>query len=202
MMHRPTWFMFAMVALLAWASPANARVTRIVIDSTTLLDSGAYESVSGRAFGELDPSHRRHRWRRRRRRRDGRHRFGRGDARDTRLTRLDRGRLTRARAAAQPSGRLQACPGRVHARRLRRTLSVRRRRRPGRWRMGQLRRRLPSCARLLRRRERRRLVTRPRPSIRLRDGVLRQRGRRFVARRLSRGQRRVRHRVRGGGDQR
>src|SRR5439155_18531800 len=37
--------------------PANARVTRIVIDSTTLLDSGAYESVSGRAFGELDPSH-------------------------------------------------------------------------------------------------------------------------------------------------
>ena len=57
MMHRPTWFMFAMVALLAWASPANARVTRIVIDSTTLLDSGAYESVSGRAFGELDPSH-------------------------------------------------------------------------------------------------------------------------------------------------
>src|SRR5215831_16566861 len=34
---------------LAWAQPANARVTRIVIDTTT--------PIAGRAFGELDPHH-------------------------------------------------------------------------------------------------------------------------------------------------
>ena len=46
------------VAPLVATSPAEARVTRIVIDSTTPLagQSIAYEQVRGRAFGELDPA--------------------------------------------------------------------------------------------------------------------------------------------------
>ena len=51
------------LALLAWAPPAHARITRIVIDNTaTVTGTGqtiAYESIAGRAFGELDP-HDRH----------------------------------------------------------------------------------------------------------------------------------------------
>ncbi|HYX92715.1 MAG TPA: alpha/beta hydrolase domain-containing protein, partial [Myxococcaceae bacterium] len=43
------------VALLA--QPAAARVVRIVIDTVSPLDNGAYEALSGRAFGELDPTH-------------------------------------------------------------------------------------------------------------------------------------------------
>ena len=47
-------------ALLAWA-PANARVTKIVIDDTKPLATGAgqtiaYQQISGRAFGELNPN--------------------------------------------------------------------------------------------------------------------------------------------------
>jgi hypothetical protein len=42
---------------LAWAPPADARVTRIVIDSTTLIVGQPYEQLTGRAFGELDPHH-------------------------------------------------------------------------------------------------------------------------------------------------
>lgn len=40
------------------AGPAEARVTRIVIDATTALTGQAipYEQIRGRAFGELDPS--------------------------------------------------------------------------------------------------------------------------------------------------
>ena len=43
---------------LAWAPATPARVTRIVIDSTTPLtgQSIPYEQVRGRAFGELDPA--------------------------------------------------------------------------------------------------------------------------------------------------
>ncbi len=46
---------------IALCSPADARVTRIVIDETSPLPTGAaaaaipYEQVAGRAFGELDP---------------------------------------------------------------------------------------------------------------------------------------------------
>src|SRR3954449_9583208 len=45
-------------ALLASTSVVDARVTRIVIDSTTALTGQTlpYEQVRGRAFGELDPS--------------------------------------------------------------------------------------------------------------------------------------------------
>jgi hypothetical protein len=49
----------AVAAALGLASTAEARVTRIVIDSTTTLPaSGAmpeYTQLRGRAFGELDP---------------------------------------------------------------------------------------------------------------------------------------------------
>ncbi len=46
------------VALLAWLPPAQSRVVRIVIDSTTTLtgQNMPYEQVRGRAFGELDPN--------------------------------------------------------------------------------------------------------------------------------------------------
>jgi len=44
--------------LLAWTPATQARVTRIVIDSTTPVTGQAlaYELVRGRAFGELDPN--------------------------------------------------------------------------------------------------------------------------------------------------
>src|SRR5687768_14968254 len=55
-------------ALVVLSAPAHARVTRIVIDETispafckgsactSYGDAGQYEQISGRAFGELDPS--------------------------------------------------------------------------------------------------------------------------------------------------
>ena len=45
------------VALLAWVAPGHARITRIVIDRTAPLTGQTilYETVTGRAFGELDP---------------------------------------------------------------------------------------------------------------------------------------------------
>src|SRR4249920_51943 len=47
---------------LAWAPASEARVTRIVIDSTTTIANPAdatkpYTEITGRAFGELDPHH-------------------------------------------------------------------------------------------------------------------------------------------------
>jgi len=46
---------------LAWAPPAHARITRIVIDTKASLTGQdiPYETIAGRAFGELDP-HDRH----------------------------------------------------------------------------------------------------------------------------------------------
>lgn len=48
----------AAAAIVITAAPANARVTRIVIDSVAPLagQSIPYEQIRGRAFGELDPS--------------------------------------------------------------------------------------------------------------------------------------------------
>ena len=51
------------LALLAWAPPTQARVTRIVVDTKTspafggqsFGAAGQYETIAGRAFGELDP---------------------------------------------------------------------------------------------------------------------------------------------------
>ena len=42
---------------LGAGSPADARVTRIVIDTTTDIANQPYEELTGRAFGELDPDH-------------------------------------------------------------------------------------------------------------------------------------------------
>ena len=52
-------------AALVLALPAHARVTRIVVDTVTSPafggqssgSAGAYETIAGRAFGELDPRH-------------------------------------------------------------------------------------------------------------------------------------------------
>jgi hypothetical protein len=57
MITRAFRILLAVSALLMSAPAAHAKVTRIVIDTTTSLDAGAYEAVSGRAFGQLDPSH-------------------------------------------------------------------------------------------------------------------------------------------------
>lgn len=63
----------AAVVLVAWAPPTEARVTRILIDTTTspafctvtppnppvcpsFGNAGQYETIAGRAFGELDPN--------------------------------------------------------------------------------------------------------------------------------------------------
>ena len=45
-------------ALLGWVSPAQARVTRILLDPATALDGQniPYERIAGRAWGELDPN--------------------------------------------------------------------------------------------------------------------------------------------------
>ena len=45
-------------ALLAWAPPSEARVTRIIIDAMASLTGQdiPYQTLTGRAFGELDPS--------------------------------------------------------------------------------------------------------------------------------------------------
>ena len=42
-------------ALLASIAPADARVTRIIVDTTTPINGQPYQELTGRAFGELDP---------------------------------------------------------------------------------------------------------------------------------------------------
>lgn len=62
-LRRPALAGVAAAALLAAAPGADARVTRIVIDTVTspafggqtFGDAGQYETLAGRAFGELDP---------------------------------------------------------------------------------------------------------------------------------------------------
>ena len=67
--NRPDLFRSALLsvtalALLAWAPPTHARVTRIVVDTKVSPAFGGqafgavgqYETLAGRAFGELDPS--------------------------------------------------------------------------------------------------------------------------------------------------
>jgi hypothetical protein len=45
----------AVAATLALPAPGEARVTRIVIDTTTAIAGQPYQELTGRAFGELDP---------------------------------------------------------------------------------------------------------------------------------------------------
>ena len=63
--HQTAWFRRSMsvgimvtAALLFSVVPASARVTRIIIDATVTLTGQdiPYETLTGRAFGELDPS--------------------------------------------------------------------------------------------------------------------------------------------------
>ncbi len=46
----------AAAALLACVTPAQARVTRIVVDTTAAIAGQPYEQLTGRAWGELDPT--------------------------------------------------------------------------------------------------------------------------------------------------
>ena len=59
--RRPARAAAAIAAVLAWAAPAQARVTRIIIDKTQPLAGQTtgevpYETLIGRAFGELNPN--------------------------------------------------------------------------------------------------------------------------------------------------
>ncbi len=49
MKQRATWLVFAVVAILAWASPTHARVTRIILDPATALTGQdiLYETIAG-----------------------------------------------------------------------------------------------------------------------------------------------------------
>src|SRR6188472_2417123 len=60
-LDRAAWRLRAVVVVcagVAAAASVEARVTRIVIDSTTAVAGGAipYQTLRGRAFGELDPN--------------------------------------------------------------------------------------------------------------------------------------------------
>ncbi len=54
----PTLAAVALAVALAWAPASDARVTKIVIDrpATPLAADPTYETITGRAFGELDPN--------------------------------------------------------------------------------------------------------------------------------------------------
>ncbi len=61
--HRFAWASLV-AAVIAWAPPARAEVKRIVIDRTvspafdgrSFGSAGQFETLAGRAFGELDPN--------------------------------------------------------------------------------------------------------------------------------------------------
>jgi hypothetical protein len=53
--YRFTLAAAAVAAALALPTPGEARVTRIVIDTTTAIPGQPYQELTGRAFGELDP---------------------------------------------------------------------------------------------------------------------------------------------------
>jgi hypothetical protein len=57
MKQRAAWPVLAVLVILAWAAPSDARVTRIILDPPTALTGQdiPYERIAGRAFGELDP---------------------------------------------------------------------------------------------------------------------------------------------------
>jgi len=61
LLRRSALFSIAAAVSLAWAPPSDARVTRIIIDTTAVLanpavPSNPYQLLTGRAFGELDPN--------------------------------------------------------------------------------------------------------------------------------------------------
>src|SRR6516162_97065 len=54
--RRPLAAFLAGAVVLALTPLADARVTRVVIDTTTAIAGQPYEQITGRAFGELDPN--------------------------------------------------------------------------------------------------------------------------------------------------
>lgn len=54
----PTVAGLALAVALAWAPASDARVTKIIVDrpATPLAGDASYETITGRAFGELDPN--------------------------------------------------------------------------------------------------------------------------------------------------
>ncbi len=61
LLRRSALFSIAAAVSLDWAPPSDARVTRIIIDTTAVLanpavPSNPYQLLTGRAFGELDPN--------------------------------------------------------------------------------------------------------------------------------------------------
>ncbi|MGB8434697.1 MAG: alpha/beta hydrolase domain-containing protein [Burkholderiales bacterium] len=59
MTSHPNLFRGAAVVVLGttlgWSAAVEGRVTRIVVDSTTIISGQPYEEITGRAFGELSP---------------------------------------------------------------------------------------------------------------------------------------------------
>jgi hypothetical protein len=55
-MRRVPWAALSAAGLVL-SLPVEARVTRIVVDTTTAIAGQPYEELTGRAFGELDPNH-------------------------------------------------------------------------------------------------------------------------------------------------
>ena len=51
----PVLASIAAATALAWATPGDARITRIVIDTTAPIAGQPYEELTGRGFGELNP---------------------------------------------------------------------------------------------------------------------------------------------------
>src|SRR6266852_2198291 len=45
----------AAVAILAFATPVHARITRLVVEHTETLGHDGYQKLTGHAYGELDP---------------------------------------------------------------------------------------------------------------------------------------------------
>ena len=56
MVRRITARALAVVAVLASSVSADAKVVRIVVDSTVDIAGQPYQQLTGRAFGELDPA--------------------------------------------------------------------------------------------------------------------------------------------------
>src|ERR1700732_1521615 len=45
----------AAVAILVWATPGQARITRLVVEHTETTGHDGYQKLTGHAYGELDP---------------------------------------------------------------------------------------------------------------------------------------------------
>src|SRR5438093_7748655 len=46
---------FAVAAMLGWAAPGEARITRLVVERSQPAGPDGYQQLTGHAYGELDP---------------------------------------------------------------------------------------------------------------------------------------------------